>query len=191
MEELNDRHNNMCHIRIVIGSWGSYNACNQRALGSSWLDLDRYNTWNEIAEELTRQGFDLKGLDEELFIQDIEGLPSDSTNWDYASPKELFETLQISGVLGNENKYDIMLAYLEIRSFTEFENAVKQHGENWDEDIYLYKGYDWDDFGREVFNNQCYQIEEHLLDFFDFEAYGRYMGDYAEEYSDGIIEISR
>lgn len=37
----------------------------------------------------------------------------------------------------------------------------------------------------------CYQMEEHLQDFFDFEAYGRYMGDCAEEYSDGIIEILR
>ena len=36
-------------ISIVIGSWGSYNECNERALGSKWLDLskkeleDRYN----------------------------------------------------------------------------------------------------------------------------------------------------
>ena len=26
-------------ISIVIGSWGSYNACNKRALGSKWLNL--------------------------------------------------------------------------------------------------------------------------------------------------------
>ena len=24
-------------ISIVIGSWGSYNECNERALGSKWL----------------------------------------------------------------------------------------------------------------------------------------------------------
>lgn len=24
-------------INVVIGSWGSYNACNERALGSKWL----------------------------------------------------------------------------------------------------------------------------------------------------------
>ena len=93
MEELNDRHDYMCRIRIVIGSWGSYNACNQRALGSSWLDLNKYNTWNEIAEELTKKGFDLKGLDAEIIVQDIEGLRKDSTNWDYTSPQELFRTL--------------------------------------------------------------------------------------------------
>ena len=26
-------------VNIVIGSWGSYNECNERALGSKWLDL--------------------------------------------------------------------------------------------------------------------------------------------------------
>ena len=31
------QHNNS--VNIVIGSWGSYNACNERALGSKWLDL--------------------------------------------------------------------------------------------------------------------------------------------------------
>ena len=26
-------------VSIVIGSWGSYNECNERALGSKWLDI--------------------------------------------------------------------------------------------------------------------------------------------------------
>ena len=26
-------------VKIVIGSWGSYNACNEKSLGSKWLDL--------------------------------------------------------------------------------------------------------------------------------------------------------
>ena len=43
----------MCdNIKIVIGSWGSYNECNERALGSKWLDLSDYNEWDEIVEEL-------------------------------------------------------------------------------------------------------------------------------------------
>ncbi len=25
-------------VSFVIGSWGSYNECNERALGSKWLD---------------------------------------------------------------------------------------------------------------------------------------------------------
>ena len=44
-------------ITIVIGSWGSYNACNERALGSKRLDLSDYEDWDEIEEELKHQGF--------------------------------------------------------------------------------------------------------------------------------------
>ena len=82
----------MEEIKIVIGSWGSYNECNERALGSKWLDLSDYSDWEEIEEELKKEGFILDGIDEELFIQDYEGLP-DGINGDYTHPKTLFETL--------------------------------------------------------------------------------------------------
>ena len=62
------------NIKIVIGSWGSYNECNERALGSKWLDLSDYSDWDEIVEELKKEGFELDGIDEELFIQDVEGI---------------------------------------------------------------------------------------------------------------------
>ena len=178
-------------ISIVIGSWGSYNSCNERALGSEWLNLADFESWEEIEQALKKQGFRLKGIDEELFIQDIDGIPSSGTNWDYVHPKDLFEVLKESGVLDDNRKYDTMLAYLEVRSFEEFEENVRNHGDRWDDDIRLYKGYSWEDYGKEMFDCCCYQMEEHLQDFFDFEAYGRYMGDCAEEYSDGIIEILR
>lgn len=47
----------MGNISIVIGSWGSYNECNERALGSKWLDLSDYSDWEEIEEELKKEGF--------------------------------------------------------------------------------------------------------------------------------------
>ena len=84
-------------IRIVIGSWGSYNECNERALGSKWLTLNDYDDWDEIEEELERQGFILDGIDEELFVQDIENfIASNSVNWDYVHPQSLFELLKLS-----------------------------------------------------------------------------------------------
>ena len=69
-------------IKIVIGSWGSYNECNERALGSTWLDLANYTDWDDIVAELEKQGFELDGIDEELFIQDIDNFPTDAANWD-------------------------------------------------------------------------------------------------------------
>ena len=30
-------------VSVDIGSWGSYNECNERALGSKWIDLAAYS----------------------------------------------------------------------------------------------------------------------------------------------------
>ena len=49
-------------LKIVIGSWGSYNECNERALGSKWLDLSDYSDWDKIVEELKKEGFELDGI---------------------------------------------------------------------------------------------------------------------------------
>ena len=179
----------MSNISIVIGSWGSYNACNERSLGSNWLDLADYDSWDKIEHELKREGFELDGIDEELFIQDIDGIDSKGKSWDYTHPKRLFETLKESGVLDDNYKYEIMEAYLECENFDNFIDLVDSHGSHWDDDIYLYKGFDWYDYGKEYFENFCYQLPDSLQDFIDFEAYGKYIGYYAQEYSRGIIEI--
>ena len=44
-------------INIVIGSGGSYNACNSRALGSEWLNLTKYESWDDIVKELKSKAF--------------------------------------------------------------------------------------------------------------------------------------
>ena len=177
-------------IKIVIGSWGSYNECNERALGSKWLNLADYDSWEDIENELKKEGFKLDGIDEELFIQDIEGLPSNACEWDYTNPKILFEILKESEVLDDDYKYETLLAYLDVRDFSDFENLVNNKDSSWDDDIHIYKGYDWEDYGRMMFEEYCYQIPEVLENFIDFEAYGKYIGDcYAQECENGIIEI--
>ena len=180
-------------IGIVIGSWGSYNECNERALGSSWLDLTDYNDWDEIVEELEKQGFELDGIDEELFIQDVEGIPCKSKNWDYVHPQTLFNTLKESGILDNSNKYEVFEAYLDVRSYNDWEELVNDYGYRWDEDIYLYPKMDYSDLGyhmiHEVF---CYDIPKGLENYIDYEGYGEdFKHDGFEEYSNGIIEIRR
>ena len=104
------------NISIVIGSWGSYNECNERALGSKWLDLSDYSDWDEIVEELKKEGFELDGIDEELFIQDVEGIEDRSVNWDYVNPETLFNTLKESGVLSLRNSVlnCIVFTYLRL-----------------------------------------------------------------------------
>ncbi len=176
-------------ITIVIGSWGSYNVCNERALGSKWFDLNDYNDWEEIKAELVKQGFELEGIDAELFIQDIEGLPSSCADWDFTSPKHLFNTIKDSGILTDDYTFEMMEAFLEVRNFGDFEELVKKHGSDWTNYVHVYKSFDWYDYGKQAFDDCCYDIPEHLQDFFDFEEYGKYIGDHLEEYSQGLIEI--
>ena len=178
------------NINIVIGSWGSYNECNERALGSKWLDLSDYSDWDEIVEELKKEGFELDGIDEELFIQDVEGIEDRSVNWDYVNPETLFNTLKESGVLDNDYKYKVFCAFIEVRCYDDFEEKVKSHGEHWDDDINLWSGYSWEDYGKEIVECCGSKIPESLEDFIDYERYGKYCGDYnVQEYSDGLIEI--
>ena len=178
-------------ISIVIGSWGSYNACNEKALGSGWLDLSDYLDWDEIVDELTKRGFDLEGIDEELFIQDIEGFDAD-VRWDYMNPEELFNTLKESEVLEDTYKYDVMTAYLEVLGYNDFKELVDRYGNRWNDDINIYRGFDWEDYGREMFDLMGYQIPESILDYFDFKAYGEsFQYDNIHEYSEGLIEILR
>ena len=180
----------MCdNIKIVIGSWGSYNECNERALGSKWLDLSDYEDWQEIEEELKKQGFELDGIDEELFIQDIEGLPTYSKNWDCCNPQDLFELLKESEILTDSYKYEVMCAYLEIYGFDEFERLVKDNGNHWDWDINLWKNRSWYDLGYELLH-ECNDIPDYLDNYIDYERYGEELRfDGFHEYSEGIIEI--
>ena len=126
-------------ISIVIGSWGSYNECNERALGSKWFTLNNYDDWDEIAEELQRQGFQLGGIDEELFVQDIENfIASNSVNWDYVHPQALFELLKKSGILDDDDKYEKAVIYCDIEGYDSWKQKVQDCEDDWDEDIYLY-----------------------------------------------------
>ena len=53
-------------IKMVIGSYGSYAAANNKALGSKWLDLADFSDWSDVLDELTAEGFGLAGEDAEL-----------------------------------------------------------------------------------------------------------------------------
>ena len=177
-------------IKIVVGSWGSYNACNERSYGSRWLDLSDYESWDEIETELESEGFELNGIDEELFIQDIENLPSNMINWDYMNPEELFRILKEADVLDDTYKYNVMMAFLEILNFDEFKRLVDNYGHHWSDDINIYRNYDWEDYGREMFELMGYEIPDSIIDYFDFKAYGEsFQYDNIYEYSDGLIEI--
>ena len=180
---------NTDEIKMVIGSWGAYNAANEKALGSSWLTLSDYTDWDEILEELEKQGFDLEGEDEELFIQDVDGLP---TMGEYENPQTVFEILYESDVLNDISAREAFDVFCEVRGWDDFKHIVDSHGANWVDYIYIYPGYDWYDLGREMFEQSYPELLEHdvIDNYFDFEAYGEsFQYDTFERYSSGIISI--
>ena len=110
--------------------------------------------------------------------------------WDYVNPETLFNTLKESGVLDDDYKYKVFCAFLEVRCFDDFEEKVKSRGDRWDDDVNLWSGYSWEDYGKEIVECCGYKIPDSLEDFIDYERYGKYCGDYTvQEYSDGLIEI--
>jgi hypothetical protein len=112
--------------------------------------------------------------------------------WDYMNPEELFNTLKESEVLEDTYKYDVMTAYLEVLGYNDFKELVDRYGNRWNDDINIYRGFDWEDYGREMFDLMGYQIPESILDYFDFKAYGEsFQYDNIHEYSEGLIEILR
>ena len=180
---------NTDEIRMVIGSWGAYNAANEKALGSNWLTLSDYIDWEDIEDELRKQGFDLEGEDEELFIQDVDGLP---ILGEYESPQTVFETLYESDVLNDVSAREAFDIFCEVRNWDDFKHIVDSHGANWTDYIYIYPGYDWDDLGREMFEQSYPELSEYdvIDNYFDFEAYGEsFQYDTFEKYSNGIISI--
>lgn len=147
---------------------------------------------DEIIEELEKEGFELDGIDEELFVQDIEGIPTDSEDWDNTHPKEIFELIKSSGVLNDNYKHEIMEAYCEVRSFDEWADLVERYGENWDDDIIFYKGQDMYDVAYNLVN-ECYDLEKmlgNLASYFDYNAFARDLSfDGYSETERGVIEI--
>lgn len=177
-------------FKIVVGSWGAYNSNNEKALGSDWIDFAKYNSWEEIEEELKKQGFDLDGEDEELFIQDTDFEFGDFSG-DYTHPKTLFNLLNNSGVMKSEHAYHEALAYMEVEDFDEFQNLVEEKGERWDDDIIFYDGATGSDYAyeqvQEMFPKEYEYIFKNLESYIDFEKYFD-NGD-AHETKYGVIEL--
>lgn len=179
------------NISIVIGSWGSYNECNKRALGSKWLDLSDYYEWEEIVEELEKEGFELDGVDEELFVQDIQGICDNSVNWDYVNPRELYETLDESGVLSDDDRDELFNAYIEAKGFDSFKNLVEKYGNFWDDCLTLYGSQNFQEMAVTYIEDFYPDIPDFIKDFIDYESLGDYLYEYDSYYetSEGVLFV--
>ena len=179
-------------IKMTISYTTHYAENNTKTLASSPLDLSKYNSWEEIREELTKQGFELNEFDNCLVIEDLQNISEEMSELKQWHPKHVFNLLNNSGVLHDNELFETMEAVIEVCSFNQFVDLVEKLGENWNEGIYLYPGYDWYDFGKMVCECREYQIPEDLEIYIDFEAYGETFSLNANvySYSNGIIELA-
>ncbi len=181
----------MGNLKIVVGSWKAYNECNERALGSHWLDLTEFNSVEEITEELLKEGFTKEEL-EETFIQDIDFDMGDM-DCDCMTYERLYNLLEEGDILNDGWKQDLMEKFIEAINFDEFEERVEEKGADWTDDIYFYEGQTMEDIAREYVES-CINLDDlpmHLGEYIDFEQMGRdiyYEGCY-HRLRDGILEV--
>ena len=173
-------------FKVVVGSWGSYNACNSRALGSSWLDLSEFSDEDELREELEAQGFELNGIDEELFIQDAEGLldglPEGSNVF------EVWRVLDDSGIFYDDFTAERFEAVAEVAGFHDAWLRLENDGLR---DVNIWHGFDLEGVAWELAQDYlCADKTGFLSQYFDIDAYARDLSfDGFHEFSGGVVEI--
>lgn len=184
---------NYFEIKVVIGSWKAYNECNERALGSKWLDVGDFESLEELKEELKLEGFTSEEL-EETFLQDYE---SDLNcelfnNCDYISIEKLREVVEI---LENIESYDVEKVKAICEAYG-IEEALEVIENDELEDFSLYEDCeDASDYAREMYQEGAFgEISNRFLEnYIDFEAIGRDMviNSEIEETSFGVLAVYR
>ena len=178
-------------IKIVIGSWGSYNECNERALGSSWLTLNDYNDWKKSWKNSKSKALNSMESTKNCLCKTLKTFLQRLKTGITSTPQELFETLKKSRILDDETKYELMDAFCSIEGYREWKQLVDSYEDRWDDDIYLWRNYDWYDLGYELLH-EGNNIPEYLDNYIDYAKYGEELSyDGFHECDYGIIEIRR
>lgn len=170
-------------IKMVIGSYGSYAAANNKALGSKWLDLADFSDWSDILDELTAEGFDLAGEDAELFVQDIEGLPSDVAE---ENPETIFNILKNAGMLEPGADSRLFETFIGLYGWDDFAELVENNGDSWADDIAFYDGQTLEDVAEELFF-ECYDVPDNLRPYIDINAFARDLS--FDGYKEGLYGV--
>lgn len=166
-------------IEVVIGSWRAYNEVNERALGSNWLNLEDFETLEDLIEELKNEGFTDEEL-EETFVQDID---SDIVfeDCDYISVERLREIWE---TLNSVSDNDLVIALSEIFTLEELIDTIES-GEI--DNYYLSDCETASDYAEEM-ANACYNVDKmgELQYYIDYQARGETM-----EINGDIYETSK
>lgn len=170
---------NKLNCKIVFGSWKAYNENGVHALGSNWLNMDLFDSVDEVIEELKKEGWTDEEL-EETFIQDYEANANIFNNCDNINIERAIEIL--IDIDDSDHEAEAIKAYLE--------NVNNDIYDCLNAELYFYEGESMEDVAYNLLN-ECYQIPEYLENYIDYEAYARdlkFDGCYYETFN-GVLEV--
>lgn len=151
-------------LKVVVGSWKAYNECNERGLGSKWLDLEDFEDNEELIQELKKEGFTDLEL-EELFIQDYEGNIR-LTNCDSINPKFLLKCLREAGYFDDDDKADqIIIHSNEVIE----EYFLRDLEEDNIPEYYVYEGSKVEYVQSRFEDSDAYGVPDWIVRYIDFE----------------------
>lgn len=168
------------NCKIVFGSWKAYNENGAHALGSNWLDMNDFDSVEEITEHLkNNEGWSDEEL-EETFIQDYEADAEIFNNCDYINIDRAVEILE--QIDDSDNEAEAIKEYLE-----EVSNNIQ---EACNSELYFYKDMTLAEVCEEI-TRETNDIPDYLENYIDWEAMARdwsFEGCWYESFN-GVLEV--
>ena len=176
-------------MTITISSWNAITTDNWKADGLD-VSLADFNCWEDIKTYLEKKGFDLEGDDEELCIVDTTFGAMFDENIDRYNVERVVKAIYDSNVMTEYYLERLTKAFCQAQNFEEWLERVEKYGETWCDDMRLWPK-DYEDFGREHFDEGEYSLPSHLEHYFDYVRYAEDLLTNGQFYEveDYIIEI--
>lgn len=174
------------HLFVCVGSWHSYTACDEHALGACWkgryfIDFMELNGSDELEDVLDTLGYSREQRGE-LFIQDYESDFFQCRNCDSEDPRGLAD-------LVNDNRDEIENDLAQICAYMEaFGGDLKEALDHYD-DYTFYEGMSAEDVAYENAQEDLGNVPEYLQNYIDFAALARdeILSGYWHETSKGTL----
>lgn len=154
-------------LKIFINTWGNYNE--NGADGGKWITLPMDE--DELDEILDKVAEDMGDHDPEWFINDYEW--EDDFHIEVSEHENIRNLNQIAEELDNLDKWDRFEALAAVEAFGyDIEEAISKQSRGY---FTFYAHMTLEEVAEEIIN-ECYDLPEFALRYFDYEAFARDLG---------------
>ena len=176
-------------MTITISSWNAITTDNYKASGID-VDLTDFSCWEYVKAYLEKKGFDLEGDDEELCIIDTTFGDLFDEDIERFNVERVIKAIYDSQIMYEYYLERLTKAFCQAQNFEEWLERVEKYGEMWYDNMKLWPK-DYEDFGREHFNDYADSLPSHLEYYFDYTRYAEDLLTNGQFYEveDYIIEI--